>query len=598
MSTAKISDVAIISTIALLAATLACIDMPGVWDSTQSGKFIVFSYVSTILFLLISIRGLYTHRLVVRLNKVDVLLLLFLLATLLNRSIKGYGYSTNFYELPGLILVYIAVRSMKATAWLLLFLSIMAGGVIQAVYGLLQFYHYMPSHVSVFGICGGFFNPGPYAGYLASAFPVLLGYYLREKKFVLLIAMAVVLLALSAALSRAAWLAVLISSIFLLSDKYNIRALFKRVFDSSLKAGLGLTVALMLLIAAGYFLYSFKQGSADGRLLVWKVTLRMFADNPVSGVGPDRFVARYMDYQQDYFHRSGMSGEALHADNIYYAFNDPLQFVAENGLIGLSLLTAIVWSMVKIRTSLSPYFVIAGAGLLSVAVFSLFSYPMDILPIKLNFVIFLSVLSSGCAGYRAVGPGVRPGPTVAGMFRIGAIVVLIVAAFRISGGIRRLYDGYSDWQTAMFLYQEKFYGESVGFYKKAYPVLREDGDFLTHYGKALSMGGADTEALDKLHLARLHLNTTIIQTSMGDSYKSLKMYDSAEIAYLNASYMLPDRIYPKYLLAKLYAETGQKEKAVTAAREILRHPSRIPSDATDEIDQEMLQLLNQYRDPK
>lgn len=598
MGTPKIFDVAILSMIALLAATLACVDIRELWDSTQSGKFIVFSYAGTILLILISLRAVVVRRPVVRLNAVDVLLLVLLGATLLNRMVKGESYSRNLYELPGLVLVYVAVRQLKERTWFVLFAGIIAGGVIQGVYGLLQFYGYVSSGASAFGICGGFFNPGPYAGYLASVFPVLLGCYLRKNKAFLMGGMAVLLLALAAALSRAAWLAVVVSTLFLLSCKYDIRDMFKRVFDSKLKVRVSVVVAVVLLVVAGYFLYSFKQGSADGRLLVWKITLRMVADNPVSGVGPDRFVARYMDYQEAYFQqgdprRPGLAAEALHADNIYYAFNDPLQFVAENGLIGLVLLAGIVWALLRIRMRMSPWFVIAAAGLLSVGVFSFFSYPMEILPIKLDLVIFLAVLSCGGGDLKRIEL-----PAAGRVVRIGVVAGLMLAGFGISREIRVIYDGYYDWESAMSLYQENFFDESVGFYRRAYPVFRENGDFLMHYGKALSMERSDREALDKLHEARRYLNTSIIQTAMGDSYRSLKRYDSAEAAYQHAVFMLPDRLYPKYLLAKLYAESGQQEKAVAAAREILRLRSRTSSEATDEIDREMQQLLNQYRVPR
>ena len=604
----------IIASITVLIIITACFDIPELWDSTQSGKLIAFCYITTVLCLLMAIRCIYLKELVVRLNMIDILLGLFLLLTILNRNViaKETSYSKSFYELPGLILIYIAVRSVKKATYRLLFIAIMTGGVIQSVYGLLQLYNYIPSHASSFKINGSFFNPGPYAGYLASVFPVMGGLYLFRSdifsyqgskltgpaiRVATTFIIPVMLLALSGTLSRAAWLAVFVSTVFLLSRKYKFPVLFKRIFTSALTRRIGLSLILFLITGGCAFLYFFKKTSAKGRLLVWKVTARMIVAHPFAGVGPERFRACYMDYQKIYFQTGGTVAERAHADNIYYAFNDPLQFIAENGLIGLLLLTAIILMLLKIRTSSSSLLSIAGAGLLSVSVFSLFSYPMAILPIKLNFVIYLSLLSSGSVNNKIVTlKPALPSPLIH-MLRLGVMVPLLLGALWVSRNITILYNGYSDWQTAMSLYQMKFYTESIGFYKKAYPIFRKEGDFLMHYGKALSMDKEDAKALEKLHEATRFLNTTIIQTTIGDSYKSLKMYDCAESAYLNASYMLPDRLYPKYLLAKLYEETGQKEKAVIAARDILRHNSRIPSEAVDEMDMEMEQLLNQYRVP-
>jgi O-antigen polymerase len=48
----------------------------------------------------------------------------------------------------------------------------------------------------------------------------------------------------------------------------------------------------------------------------------------------------------------------------------------------------------------------------------------------------------------------------------------------------------------------------------------------------------------------------ILYTSLGDNYKAIKNYLKAEEAYRHASFMVPDKFYPLYLLANLYYETG------------------------------------------
>lgn len=63
-----------------------------------------------------------------------------------------------------------------------------------------------------------------------------------------------------------------------------------------------------------------------------------------------------------------------------------------------------------------------------------------------------------------------------------------------------------------------------------------------------------------------HLNNTILYTCLGNNYKVLGQNTEAEQAYLHAWHMAPARFYPLYLLAKLYNETGQTEKALTMAK--------------------------------
>jgi len=132
-------------------------------------------------------------------------------------------------------------------------------------------------------------------------------------------------------------------------------------------------------------------------------------------------------------------------------------------------------------------------------------------------------------------------------------------------------------------------------YEKAYPVLHDDGDFLTNYGKALSMAGEHSKAIAILQQATGRYPNTVVYTALGDSYKATGETGKAEQAYLHAWYMNPSRFYPKYLLAKLYDESGQKEKAVTTAKELLEKQVKIGSTAIDEIRAEMEKIISENK---
>ncbi|WP_291126823.1 tetratricopeptide repeat protein, partial [Dysgonomonas sp. UBA7698] len=78
----------------------------------------------------------------------------------------------------------------------------------------------------------------------------------------------------------------------------------------------------------------------------------------------------------------------------------------------------------------------------------------------------------------------------------------------------------------------------------------------------------------------------------GDSYKATKRYVLAEQAYLTAYRMNPNRFYTRYLLAKLYDETNQYEKAINIAYGLLNEKPKIESTAVNEIKEEMRNILN------
>ena len=61
--------------------------------------------------------------------------------------------------------------------------------------------------------------------------------------------------------------------------------------------------------------------------------------------------------------------------------------------------------------------------------------------------------------------------------------------------------------------------------------------------------------------------------------------------------MVPDRIYPLYLLAKLYFSTGQTAKARAAADRVIAHRPKIESVQTREMQAELHELTNTPNNP-
>ena len=69
----------------------------------------------------------------------------------------------------------------------------------------------------------------------------------------------------------------------------------------------------------------------------------------------------------------------------------------------------------------------------------------------------------------------------------------------------------------------------------------------------------------------------------------------SEECYYHAWHMIPGRFYPKYLLAKLFDETGQKKKALDTANELLNKKIKVQSTAIEEIKDEMDNIIKKYK---
>ena len=73
----------------------------------------------------------------------------------------------------------------------------------------------------------------------------------------------------------------------------------------------------------------------------------------------------------------------------------------------------------------------------------------------------------------------------------------------------------------------------------------------------------------------------------------MKKYEEAEKCFLKSIYLLPERIYPYYLLTKLYADSAnyQPENMKQAALSVLEKEPKIYSTAINEMRNEVKKIV-------
>ncbi len=561
-----------------------------------------------------------------------------------------------------LVLFYLAVRFIHPKYYLYLMLAVILAGTIQAMFGNFQLYGFYPSHHGLFKMTGSFFNPGPYSGYLVSVLPIALGIYfifkqkgsVFEKKnnspfisltnfpwalciqYFALIAIVAIFLVLPASQSRASWLAVIVSGAYL---SWKFRHQLKRslpnsitlLFKDTVQKRIVISGGILLIVAGACTLYKFKQNSADGRLLIWKVSEQMIKDEPFFGHGAGKFKAHYMNYQAYYFRENTNANEAMLAGNTSYAFNEIIKLGVEHGIVGVLLSLSILGIMLfasNSPTSLRRYsdvpfevevsqtnhiVLLARGGIIGILVFGLFSYPSAILPIKMNFVLFAGIIASIYSKRNKKDKHKEPLHIFQGIlkrysmsypsssscsvrklpiFLSLTLLSILVLSYPAVKTINTHYLANHYWKDASDIYRIQAYQECLEDFELAYPQLKHNGDFLIQYGKALNMAGKHKKAIEMLEQAKQNLNNSILYTTLGDSQKNLGIMHEAEQTYLQASQMLPSRFFPLYLLAKFYDESGQKEKALKMANQLMNKEVKVPSKAIEEIKEEMQKIIN------
>ena len=415
-------------------------------------------------------------------------------------------------------------------------------GSVEAVWGLLQVYGYEPSNHSLYALTGSFYNPGPYSGFLAMCLPLALSEWLDGKgiwKSLALMAWVLMLVVLPSGMSRSAWLAALVASGYVLGMHYRDRLYQYRKF---------FLVGGLLLVLSGLGAYHWKKDSADGRLLMWKVATQAVMEHPWEGVGWENVAGAYGDAQERYFASGVATGQEEYvAGAPEYVFNEYLQVSMAWGvpaLCGILLLVAGCFCL----GHRGGMYGVCGA-LISLGVFSFSSYPFQFM----EFIVALIALLMIC------------------LMRLQN-VYLRLSVFIIGLGI----------------------GLCIYVYREAHPIRKAHTMF--ERAHSLHKAGeweASTELLKELMKKS---SDAMILNIMGKNCQALGNYEEAEEWFIRSTHRLPNRIYPYYLLAKLYAEYPgffPREKLEWAVRMVLEKEAKVESTAIKQMREEVKELLDE-----
>lgn len=193
--------------------------------------------------------------------------------------------------------------------------------------------------------------------------------------------------------SRASWLSFSIGILTFFSPLI-IKHLPKSIIIRT--GSLLILICLCTYLISG--LYSYKKDSADGRILIWKISLEMVKDKPILGYGFDGFRKNYMNYQAAYLQEKQLP-ETINnlADDNHHAFNEFLRIIIEQGIIGVIILfiflTTIGYTIYKYKLYIDTVSRTIISCLTALLFFSFFSYPLSTFHINALIVILLAGLA-------------------------------------------------------------------------------------------------------------------------------------------------------------------------------------------------------------
>lgn len=561
------------------AAAVAVLCAPVVWRTeampSVSG---VWGYRAVAALAVLALTAVCLGRRLPRLHWADGVVLFWWVCVSLNYVfVSPYPVAEAYGKAMALGVAYVALRLVipfcGRAFTRLWWVGLCAAGGYELWTGFMQLAGREASRHHLFDVTGTFFNPGPYAIFVAVVLAVSVAWWYRHGEVFAgrgrwsrvgawsVAAVAVFCFpVLVATWSRAAWVAVAVAATCLLWKAHR-----RMVFW-----GMGVAVC------AGVAAYFLKQGSADGRLLMTMVAGRAWVGEWLCGHGLGGYAQAYGAAQEAFFAARPGSPLSVVAGSPEYAFNGVLGVGMEQGVLGaVPALVLGLWSLAVLcrRGEVSAY------GWLVLLVSSLFSYPFALWPFLSLAVAWVALAVSLEAGTAEVRWWKRTAvwPVVA----VGGWCV-----WNLSDDTARRVEAYEEFRRVCGIQDVAFLED----YRKKYEDLKAYPDFLFTFGTALREAGRYNESNAMLRQGTRVSCDPVFYTLMGNNYRDLGAVAEAESAYRKAFGMLPGRMYPLYRLMKLYEAEGQMRKAEEMARQIIAFRPKVDSPAVREMKNEAKKL--------
>lgn len=482
------------------------------------------------------------------------LLIFYIAVRSLERSSVLFGL-----QMSSIVLLYVSFRMIGRIYIRDVFAIVAALTLILSLWGICQSFHILPSHSQCFPATGNFDNPAGFASALILGFPAIVYSWKSENRGWRVVGyISASLIAFAIVLSKSRAGIVSVSLVLLWSCTFSVRNI-----PRCRKAILTFTL-LLAIVATLYFL---KRDSADGRLLIWIVSLRLISKFLFFGGGTGAFGALYMPEQANYFRLHPNSRFAMLADNVGHPLNEYLSIVLQWGLLGLMLITLLIFLIIKAwlknrSKETDTLFLI----LLSLGSFSFFSYPMSY-PFGWVMLVFcisnLAILTEGIIKMK------KP-------LLIEKSIVVFLSLFLIVGTFFCLIN-YMQWFEVNN--RSSLTSKTLDVkYHCLYQKLKRDPTFLYNYAASLYGERANERAeriMKECLLFRTDYSTLLL---LGNIYITKGEDDNAKKIYKEMSEMCPNRFLPLYELFLIADRKGQRDEAISLCETILEKEIKINSD--------------------
>mgnify|MGYP001467812061 FL=1 len=540
---------------------------------TRSNGYNILPFSNNIMLYLYSVIGsiviLYLSTSRIKLKAIDILCLVYFIYNLLWLLVTSKTKNIEtIYLFFFLAMLYINIRNISSIYYKYILYSFPFIVISHFIYYICweNPYYFLYEHKGVF--TGFLHNSGLWGEFVAMTLICNIGLIHLNKKSkktstLLIFVSFIVSFMLYESDSRASWLSFAIGILTFFSPLI-IKHLPKSIIIRT--GSLLILICLCTYLISG--LYSYKKDSADGRILIWKLSLEMVKDKPILGYGFDGFRKNYMNYQAAYLQEKQLP-ETINnlADDNHHAFNEFLRIIIEQGIIGVIILfiflTTIGYTIYKYKLYIDTVSRTIISCLTALLFFSFFSYPLSTFHINALIVILLAGLA--CSSQDT--------PIWKLQIRSISLIIPYSIIFFISSVYLFSYSkANSDWLNTL-----KGVYTNDNILEEARKKLSGNPYFLSTYGKYLNKKKRYSKAASILSQSIKEYPSYYTVMELGISYKAQKKYTEAMHCFYKAMHMIPHKIKPLYFMMELYYDQKDYKSAIQLSNRILCKQPKIRS---------------------
>ena len=478
----------------------------------------------------------------------------------------------------------------------------------ETIIGIIQFFKGLLTS-NPYRITGSFVNTGTYGGFLSVCVSILIAYnnknpinnkYLDKGIKTIII---ITLLILPSTMSRSALLALGISITALLLRIDRTRKVLIRILRIY---GVYFFLFLGIICVGGYLI---KKPSADVRFFMDKICLRAIKTNNNLGAGIGNFGGEFGESQASFFKEliiqegsNDLDWEVIDDDIRLIAdcpsdpFNEYLFFGMELGPIIMTLfILFILLAMVASyqRGTIWCY------GLITFSVFAFFSNPLHFFVFQILFIFLMTACFLDYETLDNKEQWKNRWLRLSGKVVLSSIVIvssLTVFAkmdpdIYISKDYKR---SLSEWNESFFWFENEYYNYYVADCDNLLKYMNRNDTLLFTYGQSLSKIGYFERSDSILKLGTRISSDPMFWNVMGNNSLAQGKYREAEERYKHAFYMVPNRLYPLVLLAKLYYAEGDTARFLKMTDVVENFVPKVESIRTEKLRAEIRELKKSY----